>query len=90
MDDSLQKFKKVVRIVLYGPAIGQSDYRKAGPYELPFNNYYLLTGCEVCTIKYKAHGLPYSPSFQMTQRVPSLFLKQGIPPFSPRLPISLT
>ena len=38
MDDFLQKLKKVVRIVLYGPDISQSDYRKAGPYELPYNN----------------------------------------------------
>ena len=38
MGDFLQKLKKVVRIVLYGPAIGQSDCRKAGPYQLPFNN----------------------------------------------------
>ena len=37
MDDFLQKLKKVVRIVLYGPAISQSDYRKASPYQLPFN-----------------------------------------------------
>ena len=35
MDDFLQKLKKVVRIVLYGPAISQSDCRKAGPYQLP-------------------------------------------------------
>ena len=38
MDDFLQKLKKVVRIVLYGPAISQSDCRKAGPYQLPCNN----------------------------------------------------
>ena len=37
MDDFLQKLKKVVRIVLYGPANSQSDCRKAGPYKLPFN-----------------------------------------------------
>ena len=37
MYDFLQKLKKVVRIVLYGPAISQSDWRKAGPYQLPFN-----------------------------------------------------
>ena len=35
MDDFLQKLKKVVRIVLYGPAIRQSACRKAGPYQLP-------------------------------------------------------
>ena len=34
MDDFPQKLKKVVRIVLYGPAISQSDCRKAGPYQL--------------------------------------------------------
>ena len=28
------------------------------------NIYYLLTGCEVCTVKYKARGLPYSPSLR--------------------------
>ena len=37
--DFLQKLKKVVRIVLYGLAINQSDCRKAGPYQLPSNNY---------------------------------------------------
>ena len=31
--------EKVVRIVLYGPAISQADCRKAGPYQLPYNNY---------------------------------------------------
>ena len=36
--DFLQKLKKVARIVLYGPAISQSDCRKAGPYQLPYNN----------------------------------------------------
>ena len=36
--DFLQKLKKVVRIVLYGPAISQSDCRKAGPYQLPYDN----------------------------------------------------
>ena len=30
MNDFLQKLKKVVRIVLYGPAISQSDCRKSG------------------------------------------------------------
>ena len=35
MDDFLQKLKKMVRIVLYGTAISQSDCRKAGPYQLP-------------------------------------------------------
>ena len=35
MDDFLQKLKKMVRIVLYGPTISQSDCRKAGPYQLP-------------------------------------------------------
>ena len=44
MDDFLQKLKKVVRIVLYGPAISQSDCRKAGPYQLPCNKSLLLTG----------------------------------------------
>ena len=37
MNDFLQKLKKVVRIMLYGPAISQSDCRKAGPYQLPYN-----------------------------------------------------
>ena len=39
MDDFLQKLKKVVCIVLYGPAISQSDCRKAGPYHLPSNKW---------------------------------------------------
>ena len=30
MGDFLQKLKKAVRIVLYGPALSQSDWRKAG------------------------------------------------------------
>ena len=34
MNDFLQKLKKVVLIVLYGPAISQSDCRKAGWYQL--------------------------------------------------------
>ena len=38
MDDFLQKLKKVVRTVLDGPAISQSDCRKPGPYQLPSNN----------------------------------------------------
>ena len=38
MYDVLQKLKKVVRIVLYGPAVSQSDCRKAGSYQLPLNN----------------------------------------------------
>ena len=35
MDDFLQKLKKVVRI---GPAISQSDCRKAVPYQFPYDN----------------------------------------------------
>ena len=38
MDDFLQKLEKVVHIVLYGPAISQSDCRKASQYQLPYNN----------------------------------------------------
>ena len=38
MDDFLQKLKKVVHFMLYGPAISQSDCRKASPYQLPLNN----------------------------------------------------
>ena len=37
IDDFVQKLKKVVRVVLYGPAVSQSGYRKAGPYQLPYN-----------------------------------------------------
>ena len=37
--DILEKFKKVVRIVLYGPAISQSDCRKAGQYQLSYNKH---------------------------------------------------
>ena len=36
MDDFLQKMKEMVRIVLYGPAVSQSDYRKASPYQRPY------------------------------------------------------
>ena len=53
MDDFLQKLKKVVRIVLYGPAISQSDFRKAGPYQLPC---YKMTN-------YKSNGPKFSASF---------------------------
>ena len=53
MDDFLQKLKKLIRIVLYGLAISQSDCRKGGPYQLSSNNYYLLTGCKGRTRKYK-------------------------------------
>ena len=35
LDYFLQKLKKVVHIVLYGPVISQSDCMKAGPYQLP-------------------------------------------------------
>ena len=35
MDDFLQKLKKVIHIVLYGPAISQSDSMEAGPNQLP-------------------------------------------------------
>ena len=45
--DFLQKLKKVVRIVSCGPAISQSDCRKAGLYQFPYNNMLLLTNCEV-------------------------------------------
>ena len=37
MDDFQQKLKKVVCIVLYGPAISQSDFRKVGQYQLTYN-----------------------------------------------------
>ena len=36
-NDFLQKLKMVVRIVLHGPAISQSDCRKAAPYQLTYN-----------------------------------------------------
>ena len=36
-NDFLQKLKKVVRIVLHGPAISQSHCRKSNPYQLPYN-----------------------------------------------------
>ena len=49
--------EKVVRIVVYGPAISQSDYRKADPYQLPSNNYYLLTEFAFRTVKYQDQGL---------------------------------
>ena len=38
MGDFLQKLKMVVRIVLYRPAISQSGCKKAGPYQLQYNN----------------------------------------------------
>ena len=38
MDDSLQKLKKMVRIVLYGLAISQSDCREGSLYQLPLIN----------------------------------------------------
>ena len=39
IDGFLQKLKKVVRIVSYGLAISQSDCRKIGPHQLPYNNF---------------------------------------------------
>ena len=47
MGDFLQKLKKVVRIVLYGPAISQSDCRKASPYQLPSNNTFWTQGPKI-------------------------------------------
>ena len=49
MDDFLRKLKKVVRIVLYGPAVSQSDYRKAGLYQLPSNNILYLFKFHECS-----------------------------------------
>ena len=53
--DFLQKLKKVVRIVLYGPAISQSDCRKAGPYQFPYNNTLKIL---VPTEKFSRHFAP--------------------------------
>ena len=50
----LQKLKKVVRIVLYEPAISQSDCMKAGPYQLPCNRNDLLPGVFTPYWKYEA------------------------------------
>ena len=47
----LQKLKKVVSIVLYGPAISQSDGRKTGPYQLPSNNTLLIYLQLVCNLE---------------------------------------
>ena len=56
MDAFLQKLKKVVRVVLYGPAISQSDCRKAGPYQPSYNNvlYCIVLYCIVlyCIVLY--------------------------------------
>ena len=49
MDDFLQKG---------GPyRVSQSDYRKASPYHLPSNNYYLLTEFAFRTVRYQDQGL---------------------------------
>ena len=53
MNDFLKKLKKAVRIVLYRPAINQSNCKKTGSYQLPFNNNGLLTRCEGHTEKNK-------------------------------------
>ena len=45
-----EKLKKVVRIVLYGPAVSQSDCRRAGPYQLPCNN--VLYRVVYCRMKF--------------------------------------
>ena len=47
IDNFLQKLKKVVRVMLYGPAISQSDCRKAGPYQLPYNQGVYRLACSV-------------------------------------------
>ena len=36
MNDFLLKLKKVVSIVLYEPAINQSDCKETGPYQLAY------------------------------------------------------
>ena len=47
--------------------------------------------CRRKLVQTKRRWLSVSLScLQMQQRVPSVFLNQGIPPFSPRLPINLT
>ena len=46
------KFEKVVRVVLYGSAISQSDCRKAGPYQLPCNKVINLTKSEYSTYSF--------------------------------------
>ena len=62
MDDFPQKLKKLVRIVLYGPAISQSDYRKASPYQLPCNNNDLLTGFLGLYYEIRSPIFSYGPS----------------------------
>ena len=42
--------------MLYGPAISQSDCSKAGPYQLAYNNYYLLTEFAFRTVRYYNQG----------------------------------
>ena len=43
MDDFLKKLKKVVRVVLYGPAISQSDAGK--PVRIIYHMIYYYIGC---------------------------------------------
>ena len=67
MDDFLQKLRKVVRIVLYGPAISQSDCRKAGPYQLPSNKGEILTWEDLnCIPKKKIGKTSLSPVIKKT------------------------
>ena len=55
MDDFLQNLKKVVRIVLYGLAMSQSDSRKAGPYQFPYNK--LRYRASLKAVKYESMSL---------------------------------
>ena len=52
------RVEKVVRIVSYGPAISQSDCRKTSPYQLSYDNNYLLTGYKGRTRIYKPKVFP--------------------------------
>ena len=54
MDDFLQKLKKVVRIVLYGPVISQLGCRKAGSYQLPLNKCMYQTNCRISEVCLKS------------------------------------
>ena len=66
--DFLQKLKKVARIVSHGPAISQSDCRKAGPCQLPCNKAFYEAQTNVIYLKQMSKLLEPSSALLGTTR----------------------
>ena len=73
MDDFPQKLKKVVRIVLYRPAISQSDCMKAGPYQLQYNN-----NRYIVTVSWKTFERPSKYKKYLSADQPFIFDLYGL------------